>query len=380
MRVALLSLRDERSVPWFGGILDAEDALARAMDAPVHRVVPAGRLSGGALGSDHVKRALSWTRVVRPHRLRRDPHAGTDRADVLVVVVNDLHDAGVLMAVPGWEDLGEVVVMHMSETNLRDMRLRPEVVMHLRKRVDALFVSAPGPWMERLPGRRLRTVGCVPVLLDVLAFAPRPAAHRPIDVLNLGRRHPGQHAQLLRWAERVDGFYLHDTGYLGSVSSLHEHRDQYRGLACHSRAFVTNFARFDQDADPRGFGARVLGARFYEAMSAGCVLVGDLPREATQFAQVAPAEPIHWSLEAESVPGELIAVLGDDDELDRRARAGRSAALSTVDVAHRWQQMAAAVGLPDHPGIVDRLAELRRRAGAPAISRSTGTAPHRQRS
>lgn len=359
MHTAVLSIRDERSVPWYGCQVDAEDALADALGAAVHRVRATARpYTSGPLSSGHARRVMSWTRALHPVRIEPDPRFGPARADVLVVLLNDLHDASLLMSVPRWHELGEVVLVHIAEVNERERRLYRDVVVHLRRRVDHLFVSVPGPWLTRMPGDRMRAAAQVPVPLDVLAFTPRSTPQRVIDVFNPGRRHPTQHALLRSWAERHDRFYLHDTGYLARVHSLAEHRAQYRSLAARSRVFVTNYAAVAAPSR-RTFPARAIGSRFYEAMAAGCVLAGDVPTCTGRDAEITPAEPVFWPVDAPALPAELAAVLGAPDELERRSGAARATALSVADVAHRWTEMAARAGIPDHPGITARLARLR---------------------
>jgi hypothetical protein len=371
VHTAVLSIRDERPVPWFGCQVDAEDALASALGAAVHRVRATARpYTSGPLSSGHARRVVSWTRALHPVRIEPDPRFGPGRADVLLVLLNDLHDASLLLSVPRWHEMGEVVLVHIAEVNERERRLYRDVVGHLRRRVDHLFVSVPGPWLQHLPGGRMRTAAQVPVPLDVLAFAPRCTPERAIDVFNPGRRHPTQHAVLRNWAERHDRFYLHDTGYLARVHSLAEHRTQYRSLASRSRVFVTNYAAVAAPTR-RTFPAPAIGSRFYEAMAAGCVLAGDVPTGTGRDAEIVPAEPVHWPVDAPALPAELAAVLDTPEELGRRSAAARATALSVADVAHRWTEMAARADLPEHPGITARLAGLR--AAAEQVRGTTGT-------
>lgn len=364
MRVAILSLRDVRPVPWYGGIVDAEDALATAFDAPVHRVRTSSAVyTGPVLSSWHVRRVLGTTRVARPYRIEPEP---TGPADVLLVVVNDLHDASVLLSLPGWHALGETVLIHMSEVNDRDLRIYPEVAAHLRRHADHVFLALPGPWQRAVAGRRQRRATAVPMLVDVLAFPRADRAVRPIDVLNLGRRHPDQHALLSKWAGE-DRFYLVDTGYLGRVHSLVEHRSQYRRLATRSTVFVTNYAAVSGGS--RGFPRPEIGARFYEALAAGCVLTGDLPTGAERMAEIMGAEPVRWPVDAPVVPPEFIEVMADPVEVLRRRTAALAIANSVVDVAHRWQEMAAEAGLPEHRGLRARLNRLRDAGSVPSVAR-----------
>ncbi|HXV91899.1 MAG TPA: hypothetical protein VD813_01270 [Pseudonocardia sp.] len=374
MRMSLLSLRAERRVPWFGGLFDAENALAACFRALVHRVeVSSPVYRKGPLASPHVRRVLTSTGLAHPHRIHHDPLSGTEPADVLLVVLNDLHDAAVLLGLPGWERLGEVVVMHCAEINEPELRLYPEVVRHLQRRVDHLFVSMPCGALDGLRAHRLRTTAVVGPLLDVLAFPYRPrAVDRAVDVLNIGRRSPAQHALFKRWAEQSDGFYVFDSGYVSSVRSLADHRRLFTQLTSRSRVFVANYAAFDKGR--RGFPTPQIGARFYEGMAGGCVLTGALPTGAPHYATVAAAEPVALDLDADRLPGELLDVLADPAEQERRGRAARVTALREVDVVHRWREMAAHAGLPDSAGVQRRVLRLEAAARAAAAARADGPA------
>ncbi|MBA2695096.1 MAG: glycosyltransferase family 1 protein [Actinobacteria bacterium] len=361
MQTALLTLRRIRPVPWFGAFVDAEDVLVTGLGAQLHEVDLAdARWARRPLASAHLHRLLAAARLARPHRIVRPP----GRPDVMVVLANDLHDLAVLPGLPGWDAGADTVIVYAGDVNERDLRLHPDVVHHLRRHVDVLLTCVESTPLERLRSPRLRTIEVIGGLLDVLAFPSRPAAaDRPIDVVNLGRRSPQQHALLLRWADQADGFYLYDTGYLGSLHSLAEHRRLYTGVTSRSRVFITNYAAV---GDPkRGFPSGEVGFRFYEAMAAGCVLAGDLPTASRTYRTfIAPADPIPFATGATALPGELLAVLEDPAEQECRGRASRALALRHLDIAHRWKDITAVAGLPPSPGIDARVNELARLASS----------------
>ncbi|MGI9064540.1 MAG: glycosyltransferase family protein [Pseudonocardiaceae bacterium] len=361
MQTALLSLRRIRPVPWFGALVDAEDVLVECLGAQLHEVdLAAARWARPPLASAHLHRLLAAARLARPHRIVRPPVA----PDLLVVLANDLHDLAVLPGLPGWDAGADTVIVHAADVNERDLQLYPDVVHHLRRHVDVLLTCIESTPLQRLRSPRLRTIEVIGGLLDVLAFPSRPdAAGRPIDVVNLGRRSRQQHVLLQRWVDETDGFYLYDTGYLGSLHSLPEHRRLYTGVTSRSRVFITNYAAV---GDPRrGFPAGEVGLRFYEAMAAGCVLAGDLPTASRTYqALIAPADPIPFTTGAPSLPEELLAVLADPAEQQRRGRAARALALRHLDMAHRWKDIAAVAGLPSSAAIDARITELARLASS----------------
>jgi len=105
----------------------------------------------------------------------------------------------VLVGLPDWHQLGQLVMVHVSVVTERDLRSFPELVAQLRRRVDVLFCGSEMPPLGHLRSDRLRTVDVVPPLLDVLAFPPKPEPERTIDIFSPGQRPPGQHRLLQHW-------------------------------------------------------------------------------------------------------------------------------------------------------------------------------------
>src|SRR3954447_4312435 len=103
---AVVSLRSIRLVPWYGGLVQAEDVLVESLGARLHTIELAGpRWERRPASSLRLRRALSLSHVARPYTLR-PATPDVPPADVVVVFANDLHDAGVLLNVDGWERLG----------------------------------------------------------------------------------------------------------------------------------------------------------------------------------------------------------------------------------------------------------------------------------
>ncbi|MGQ0480728.1 MAG: glycosyltransferase [Pseudonocardia sp.] len=366
-RVAVLSLRDTRPVQDFGGLQEAEDALVEATSAGLYRVVVASpRFSRGSLAKPVVRSVLSASRVVRPFRVSHQ-QAGGEPADVLLVLARDLRDASVLVGLPGWFQLGAKVIVHVEVVTDRDLRRWADLVSHLRRRADALFTGCEMPPLGHLisGSGRLRTVGVIPPMLDVLAFPVRPdPVARNIDVFSPGPAPPLQHQLLRQWAVRHDGSYQQDIGQLGAVTSLAQHRRIFTAMATRSRLFLTNHRRYSQP----GLGGRIsrgggahheVGTRFFEAMAAGCVLVGDLPEGSRVYGEyVAPARPLSLRLAADRLPDDVLAALDDAELSGSLGAVSRATALRRNDVAHRWRRMIELVGVPSSPGVDARIARL----------------------
>ncbi|HEY0575340.1 MAG TPA: glycosyltransferase [Pseudonocardia sp.] len=356
-RIAILSLREVRPIADFGGVMEAEEVLRDALAAGLYRVmVSSPRFTRGPLHRPVVRRVLSSSRLARPYRIEHHQRHG-EPADVLLVLAKDLRDASVLAGLPGWHELGDQVIMHISVVTEQDLRRYPELVVQLRRRVDVLFSGSEMPPLGHLRSERLLTVGVIPPLLDVLAFPPKSEPERTIDVFSPGQRPPAQHRLLQQWANSHDGKYQQDIGQLGAITSVAQHRRIFTTMATRSRVFLTNY---DQFGHRRHAGAhREVGPRFYEAMAAGCALAGDLPVSSRQFGEyVAEAQPLQFPSDAVRLPSDVAAVLADPAESERLGRTARVAALRRNDVAHRWREMAELAGIPVSSGIEARIKQL----------------------
>ncbi len=286
------------------------------------------------------------------------------------IAVNDLYELALVMSTRGWDRLGGTVVIHVSEISDRDLRRYPEIARRLGRHVDHLFVGTEGVELGHLKTARLRTIEVVPPLLDVLAAPVNDARPRPIDVLNVGRRSPEQHDAIARWVAAHDGFYWFDTHRILEVASVLEHRAMFNAVAARAKVFITNTARFDDPVHRTGSGE--VGARFYEAMAAGCVLAGDMPVSTRAFRErVAPVDPIPFGLRDATLPGDLIEVLTDEGTRRARGVATRRFALLHHDIAHRWVEMAEHAGLPVSPGVTERITSMAEHAGSSAVDGSS---------
>ncbi len=356
--VAILTLREIRPIDDFGGLIEAEDALVDALAAGLYRVVlTSPKFAKGPLTSPMLRRAMGASRLAPPYRIEHYQRQG-EPADVLLILARDLRDLAALVGVPGWHELGTVVMVHIATVSEWELRGHPELVGQLRRRVDALFAGSEMPPLGHLRSDRLRTVEVVPPLLDVLAFpAKLDPLQRTIDVFSPGPDRPGQDALLRRWAERNEGSYQRGVGQLGAVNSLDQHRRIFTAMATRSRVFLTNYQRFGHRRHAGEH--REVGTRFYEAMAAGCALVGDLPAGSRVYGEyVAAAGALSFPTNSGALPVEVAAALADPAVSAELGAVARAAALRRNDVAHRWQEMITHAGVPASGGIDARVARL----------------------
>jgi hypothetical protein len=375
-RVAILSLREIRPVADYGGLHEAEDALVDTLAAGLYRVVLAApRYGRPPFDSPVLRRALNTTRLVHPYRIEHHSRGGAGSGlDVLLVLARDMADAAALVGVPGWYELGRTVIVHIAVVTERDLRRYPEVVLQLRRRANALFSGTEMPPLGHLRSERLAVVGVVPPMLDVLAFPTPSDRERTIDVFSPGTPPPQQDLLLRHWANTHNGDYRQDVGPRGAGTSHTQHRQDFTAAATRSRLFLTNFEQFDTR---RYTGAhREVGSRFYDAMAAGCALFGDLPVGSRRFAEyVAPARPLVLPSDAQWLPAEVVDALDDHAESDRLGAMSRATALRRGDVAHRWAEMARLAGLPEAPGVHERILRLDQLADQLDPEGVTRTAP-----
>lgn len=365
-RVAILTLRDIRPIGDYGGLHDAEDALVDALPASLHRVMLAGpRFARRPFDSPTLRRALGASRLVRPYRIEHHQH-GAAPADVLLVLANGIADASALLGVPGWWELGRTVVLHLAKVTERELRRYPELVSHLRRRADALFSGTEMPPLGHLHSERLEVIGVMPPMLDVLAFPAEAERERTIDVFAPTPPTAAQRQLLANWAERTGGNFQQEIGQLGAITSHSQHRKVFTSMASRARLFVTNSDQFDHR---RFAGAhREAGGRFYDAMAAGCVLVGDLPVGSRQFTEyIGPAGPLALPVGAVNLPTEVSAALDHPEESHRLGTLARATALRLGDAAHRWEQIASSLELVESPGIRARVEHLRELAGGDTV-------------
>lgn len=202
-----------------------------------------------------------------------------------------------------------------------------------RLKVEIACFSARGAADEF--SRRLPNIGChwIPEAVDPSVYDPSmPLAGRQIDVLELGRRAEAVHRRIApdlgrlgrRHVFRADGA----PPLFKSRRALAEALGRTRVMLCHPKSIT--------HPDEAG-GLETVTYRYFEAMAAGCVVMGDCPAELRDLWGFDPVLPIDRDRPIESIMGVLANLPAHQALVDRNLR--RLAEVGTWD--HRAATMVA---------------------------------------
>lgn len=342
----VVSQRNLWDVPWVAYCTEFEDVLVDILGADTATL----RRVDGRVAAALEPRFRLRNLAARWPPLRTftwDPPRHT--YDLAVVVVNDLRQLGVLAAIPSWRSLARTFVAYVFEVWPVWVGPASPVVREVVDRLDHLFVGIRSG-AEALETCTTAPVTFVPPAVDVLA-APVFAdpADRRIDVSNRGRRSGAQHVALSEWAHRTGAYYEFDTLLDARLADGREHRRHYYEQIARSRAFVANPARFDL---PELCGAaQEVGLRYLEALACGTVVLGGhAGSPVLRRVLVDPPGFVELAVDAEHLGLDVQELLGDHRTLLELGLANRSLAVAHHDVLHRWQLMAAELGLALTPG------------------------------
>lgn len=351
---AVISVRPLRARPWYAHIRAAEDLFVATTGATRHDIEgPSGWVSDTRWARRALRTAKRWPSTLTP--------APTTKADLAVMWTSDLGDVGELLDVAeDWVDVGAVKALVVSECWPDDLELHGPKVRAIVEMFDAVFVCMENDGLAPIAGPN-RSVHHLAHAAVTDAYRPDLSGRRAMGVLNYGRRDPDQHDALVAWSEATGGWYHWDASKLGATPDPREHQRVLGRMMSEATASVCNLGRFDEQH--RTGGAQELGARFYESLAAGCVLLGDFPSTPTYEAHFAEAPGmIPFALGATSLPDEFLRVLADQDEAGRIQREHRALALAEHDIAHRIAEVMGTLGFDVPPALLERRSELRHAA------------------
>jgi hypothetical protein len=354
--------------PWMSHSDEYARVLTEILDADLVQV---GRRSTFVASRLHdrfrIRNALAvlpWTRTFELHPPRR-------RYDLAVVVVNNLDQLGRIAAMPRWRGLARRRIAIATEAWPPFVE-QGVVLQRMRRDFDHLFIGVLGV-VDRVRELSGTDVSFLPPAADVLAVEVVAPDRRPFDVVNLGRRDPSQHRVLEEWASG-GGRYHSPAGPPAQIRSHRRQRHEYLSTVASGRFHVANHARFD---DPHvSCGLREYGYRYFEALAAGAIVVGDHPTGPVEHIVFPGGTPfLEFPVGARSLPSDLARTLGDPTRIAELAARHRNLALTEHDVLHRWERMSAAAGLDGStPGAARRRAELERRRDNEPVEAPAG--PH----
>ncbi len=357
----LVSQRQLFNDPWFSWGAEVEEVLTDLLHADVVEIAPVpGRVAHELRKRGRLRLAASKVDRLRPYALGRPPRPAYD---IAVFVAHGVRELAIIETIPGWERLADRRIAILSEAWPSWFPLLERVIESVVSRFDHVFVPFESA-VDELARRSGARVSYLPHGVDVLACQPSFGGDaRRIDVSNRGRRDPAQHEAFLQWAAATDSFYLYDTAGFGAVASHAQHRRHYYEQAARSRFFVANHARFDQESLRTGHVE--FGLRYFEALSAGAIMVGEHPsRERCERVLGHVPGLLDMPLGSADLPDAMTELLADADEAERVMREHRTLALSRHDVVHRWVEVAAALELDLGPAAARRLERLEKEADA----------------
>jgi hypothetical protein len=277
--------------------------------------------------------------------------------DLFVFVCMNVWDLLYLNAIRDWQSRCRVKVCFLAEFYIAQADQYDHFLRTL-SRFDHVLTSFSSsvPAMSRAIGKPCHYV---PFATDVLRFTPVPKPpRRVIDVFSIGSRSDPVHEALLQLGASQGLFYVYDTipSSLVRPSSPTQHRDLLAACAKRSHFFVTYEAKV-QNSESQG--QSEVGARYFEGMAAGAILLGCAPR-VPEFRALFPwQDPV---VEIDKNGCDVAAVLdsfaGRREDMDRFSARNAVNALRRHDWAHRWRSILHIAGLTARPPLAVRLEAL----------------------
>jgi hypothetical protein len=288
--------------------------------------------------------------------------------DLFIGMCQTYEDLLYLNSIENWKERCRVSVLWLDEIWAASI---PKYArwLEMAKRFDHVllgFRGSVGPMSKALN----KPCHWVPVAVDMERFLPYvPMPARAIDVLSIGRRWPQMHDALLAASRRSDLFYVYDSIRAGNAEVIDpaQHRDLFASMAKRTRFFLVAPAKMDAPDETRG--QVEIGYRYYEAVAAGAVMVGQ-PPESASFREnfegpdaVADVRP-----DGSDVVQVIKSLIEQPERIDALSRRNISWALLRHDWVYRWMDVLTIAGLPSSAAMLARRERLRataRAIGAP---------------
>lgn len=367
-RTLILSQRRiERSLAYTSWT-EAEDVLVSHGSADLHLLEHRG--SSAAMRA----RALvgrTVRRVAKPDVLLPPVGRGRlrdgDRYDVAVAVLKTVWDLGVVENLPGLRGAAGAVVGWFPE--VWPSELADKVALEPFSLLDEVFVGEPRS-AEQLSSLLGRPVHFLPLATDVETFSgtetpglPARGDGRPIDVLNIGRRDPRLHDELVRWSRSAGRYYVFDTLSGAVAEDPAAHR---RALADQLQRTSVAISSYAKQGVAIAGDVRWVPSRVFDDLAAGTVMAGVPPEAASQRALFG-REVVHPLPEDPVQAAQVVADLVSAPLIEERRQNVRTA-MAGHDWSHRWVSLLETSGFAPGARLVERATSLRRQA---AMDRDT---------
>ena len=366
-RVVVASRRAVEQKVWQASQLEFEDVIAQVDDVAWCLPRPLGGGPAVHLALGVLNRAGRPFGRDRRARMRTPGPAGSDgSADLFFAVFADANEIGMLPHVAAVAQRATRRVAWIVELWSPQLSAATDYLRQLRG-FDHVIVSnsAVVEAVERICG-----VPCsyVPLAVDTDRYAPPgpEAPARTVDVASWGRRFAGTHDPLVEaMAEHELSYHFDTVRGPWSVTNHVEHRLAQARLLQRTRYSIVYRINDEAGRVDRTGGEESLTNRYFEALSAGTIMLGSAP-DSREWDDCFP-----WPDAVVPIPAPAPDIVRTIQELDRdpaRWERARAAAVTTFlrrhDWAHRWREVLALVGMPEHPRLAERLDHLELRLAA----------------
>ncbi|MGL5874383.1 MAG: glycosyltransferase [Xenococcaceae cyanobacterium] len=263
--------------------------------------------------------------------------------DLLFVVVDNAWQLITLNSLKNWQKKCKKIVCYIVE--IWDKEINDWKIIQDLQKFDHIFLGV-NHCTKKLALATNKPCTYLPPAVNTIQFCAYPNIdRRNIDICYLGRRSPITHQSIIEYATKNNRFYYYDTAKNMRVANHQEHRNLYANIVKRSRYFIANYAKIDQLHETHGI--QEIGARFFEGVAAGTVLLGQPPATETfkhYFDWQDAIVPMPFNV---SDVGETIDSLErQSDRLEKISRNNTCNALLRHDWLYRWQTVLNSINIP----------------------------------
>jgi hypothetical protein len=259
------------------------------------------------------------------------PETKIDREyDLFITVPERVSELLHMKSLKGVRDKCKKTVCWLPEFYFKDIPIYKSCVEILKEFDYVVFMFvASDPFLPFIKGHSQYMAAGI----DCLNFSPYPnPPQRVIDVLSIGRRAPATHKALLQMAREDNKFYMYDTINALKAHDLDEHRLMTANMAKRSRYFIVSPGKFDKPEETGG--TSEFGYRYFEAGSAGTIMIGMRPYNNKEFDKI-----FDWPDAVIEVPftsGEIVDVIHELDKQPERQAKMRQKNMTECLLHHDW--------------------------------------------
>ncbi len=370
-RILVVSMREISDLVAFCALYEFEDVIAEIN--AVDLVKPLRSSNSVARKIYKLVRYLTHSKSLTEFLVpATHPYWIEQEYELFLPVFNDLFDLFTLHSFKNWRQKCKKAVCYIGELWETFFQPLNYYFLDFLADFDHIFTGTKNS-TETIAQLTGRPCTYLPFGIDTLKFSPYPRLpDRSIDVCYLGRRSLLTHQVLLEFAQHHQLFYYYDTvkslaianaakQTTFSVSNPQEHRSLLANLLKRSRYFIANRSRINEVEITKT--NQEFGSRFFEAVAAGAVMLGDPP--ATEEFQ----KYFGWSDAIIRVPfdapeiGRIITDL--DAQPDRLAKIRKDNVVHSLlqhDWVYRLQTMLEAVDVQPSQAMLSRENKLKKLA------------------